>query len=116
MPITITLGMSRTSLGANPVFDEKLNFLIGTLQALGSDVVALQEILDLDALQDLANGLGFYHFAATPDSRQNRVAFLTREAPMRAPQQIDQWRLAQSVGVRDFDDQGDVTTSASACL
>jgi len=96
------------------VFDEKLNFLIGTLQALGSDVVALQEILDLDALQDLANGLGFQHFAGVPDSRGNRVSFLTREAPTSEPQKIDQWQLAQGVDVRDFDDQGNVTVVLSS--
>jgi hypothetical protein len=57
MPITITTWNVQNFARSQPVFDEKLNFLIGTLQALGSDVVALQEILDLDALQDLANGL-----------------------------------------------------------
>jgi hypothetical protein len=57
MPITITTWNVQNFARSQPVFDENLNFLIGTLQALGSDVVALQEILDLDALQDLANGL-----------------------------------------------------------
>jgi endonuclease/exonuclease/phosphatase family metal-dependent hydrolase len=109
MPITITTWNVQNFARSQPVFDEKLNLLIGTLQALGSDVVALQEILDLGALQDLANGLGFQHFAAAPDSRQNRVAFLTRQAPARPPQQIDQWQLAQGVDVRDLDDQGNIT-------
>jgi len=106
MPITITTWNVQNFAQTDPVFVEKLNFLIGTLQALGSDVVALQEILDLNALQDLANGLGFQHFAAAPDGRGNRVAFLTRHAPTQAPQQIDQWRLAQGVEVRDFGNSG----------
>lgn len=93
---------------SDPLFADKLEFLIGTLRALGSDVVALQEILDLNALQDLANGLSFHHFAATPDGRGNRVAFITRHAPAQAPQQINQWQLPQGVEVRGFDNDGNV--------
>ena len=59
MRITITTWNLQNFARSQPVFDEKLNLLFGTLQALGPDVVALQEILDLNALQDLANGLGF---------------------------------------------------------
>ncbi|UCD58390.1 MAG: endonuclease/exonuclease/phosphatase family protein, partial [Candidatus Hydrogenedentota bacterium] len=108
MPITITTWNVQNLTQGDPVFADKLDFLIGTLQALDSDVVALQEILDLNALQDLANGLGFQLFAATPDGRGNRVAFLTRDATVQPPQQIDQWQLAQGVEVRRFDDNGNI--------
>ena len=102
MSITITTWNVQNFRQSDPVFADKLDFLVGTLQALGSDVVALQEILDLNALQDIANRLGFHHFAAMPDSRGNRVAFLTRDALALPPLQIDQWQLAQGVEVRDF--------------
>ena len=108
MPITITTWNVQNLAQSDPVFTDKVDFLIGTLQALGSDVVALQEILDTGALQDLANGLGFQHFAAAPDGRGNRVAFLTRNAPAQPPQQIDQWQLPQGVEVRRFDDNGNI--------
>ena len=112
MPITITTWNVQNLAQSDPVFTDKLHFLIGTLQALGSDVVALQEILDLNALRDLANGLGFQHFAAPPDGRGNRVAFLTRSAPAQPPQQIDRWQLAQGVEVRRFDINGNVEVVA----
>src|SRR5215470_10524276 len=82
MSITITTWNVQNFSRSDPVFADKLDFIIGTLQGLGSDVVALQEILDQNALQDLANRLEFHHFAAAPDDRGIRVAFLTREAPV----------------------------------
>ena len=106
MSITITTWNVQNLKRSDPVFADKLNFLVGTLQALGSDVVALQEILDLNALQELATRLGFHHFAAMPDDRENRVAFLTRNAPALPARQIDQWQLAQDIEVRDFDSNG----------
>lgn len=108
MPITITTWNVQNFARTDQDFAAKLDFLAGTLQALGSDVVAVQEILDLGALQDLANRLGFHHYAATPDGRQNRVGFLTRNAPARPPLQIDQWRLPQGVQVRRLTAEGDV--------
>jgi endonuclease/exonuclease/phosphatase family metal-dependent hydrolase len=108
MSITITTWNVQNFAQSNTVFADKVDFLAATLQALGSDVVALQEILDPDALQELANRLGFQHFAATPDDRGNRVALLTRNAPASPPQQIDQWQLAPGVQVRDFDTHGAV--------
>jgi endonuclease/exonuclease/phosphatase family metal-dependent hydrolase len=108
MPLTITNRNVQNLSGTDPVLDEKLGFLIGTLQALGSDVVALQEVLDVDALQQLADGLGFHHFAGTPDSRGNRVAFLTRDPLPHPPQSIDQWRLAAGVQIRGIDGDGNV--------
>ena len=106
MSITITTWNVQNLTRSDLVFADKLDFLVGTLQALGSDVVALQEILDLNALQELANRLGFHHFAAMPDGRQNRVAFLTRNAPALPSRQIDQWQLAQDIEVREFDSNG----------
>jgi endonuclease/exonuclease/phosphatase family metal-dependent hydrolase len=102
MPLTITTWNVQNFRQSDPVFDDKLNFLVGTLQALNSDIIALQEILDLDALQSLANALGFQHFAANPDGRGNRVAFLTRNAPAGAPQQIVQFQLPPGVLVHEF--------------
>lgn len=107
MPITITTWNIQNFARNDLVFAEKLDFLIATLQALDSDVVALQEILDLNALQDLADGLGFHHFAATPDGRGNRVAILSRNDPLES-QQIDQWQLAQGVEVHRFDNNSNV--------
>src|SRR5918994_2182216 len=108
MSITITTWNVQNLRRSAPVFTDKLNFLVGTLQALGSDVVALQEMLDLNALQELANRLGFHHFAAMPDDRGNRVAFLTRNAPALTSRQIDQWQLAQGIEVREFDGNGEI--------
>lgn len=103
MPITITTWNVQNFARSDSVFSDKLDFLAGTLQALGSDVVALQEILDLNALQDLANRIGFHASAATPDNRGNRVAFLTRQPPVRLSQEINQWQLAPGAVVHDFD-------------
>lgn len=108
MHLTITTWNVQNLTQSDPVYADKINFLIATLQALGSDVIALQEILDPNALQDLATGLGFSHIAGQPDSRGNRVAFLTRDDPIHPAQKIDQWRLALGLTVRDFDNDGNV--------
>jgi len=102
MSITITTWNIQNFAQSDPAFPDKLNFIVATVQALGSDVVALQEVLDLNALQDLANRLGFLRFAATPDGRGNRVAFLTRNALAAPAQEINQFRLAPGVVVQDF--------------
>ncbi len=108
MPITITTWNVQNFARGDAVFAEKLDFLVQTLEALGSDVVALQEILDEGAVEDLANRLGFQHFAAPPDGRGNRVAILTRGALAQPQQQIDQWQLAPGTEVRRFNNNGDV--------
>ena len=108
MPITITTWNVQNFKRSDPVFADKLNFISAILQALESDIVALQEVLDQNALKDLANSLGFKHFAAKPDDRGNRVAFLTRDNIIQQPQQIDQWQLAPGVTVSDFDKNGDI--------
>jgi hypothetical protein len=59
---------------------DKVDFLVTVLQALDPDVIALQEILDQAALLTLATRVSYQPFAAAPDSRGNRVAFLTRRA------------------------------------
>jgi endonuclease/exonuclease/phosphatase family metal-dependent hydrolase len=108
MPITITTWNVQNLTQSDDVYAEKLDFLVRILQELGSDVVALQEILDIGALEALAGRLGFQHFAATPDGRRNRVAFLTRGAPVQQPQEINQWQLPEGVEVRHFDSDGNV--------
>ncbi len=109
MPITITTWNVQNFARSDSLFDDKLDYLAGTLQALNSDVVALQEILDLDALQGLANRLGFHPSAAAPDGRGNRVAFLTRNAPVhQPPPEINQWQLPAGVQPQRFDNAGNV--------
>lgn len=81
--------------------------MVATIQALGSDVVALQEILDNDALEELASALGFRHVAAEPDGRGNRVGFISRNAPIQT-QQIDQWILPLGSQVQTIDGSGAV--------
>jgi endonuclease/exonuclease/phosphatase family metal-dependent hydrolase len=108
MPITITTWNVQNLTQSDTVFADKVNFLASTLQALGSDVVALQEVLDLNALQSLALQLGFHHFAALPDGRGNRVAFLTRQALAQPPQEVVEWQLPTDEEVRGFNSDGDV--------
>ena len=107
MPITITSWNVQNFERADPVYADKLNYLTGILLALGSDVVALQEVLDLGALQDLAARLGFQTCAGTPDSRGNRVAFLTRNPLVQESAEINQWIVPPGVSVHDFDAEGE---------
>jgi hypothetical protein len=51
MPITIRTWNVQNFAGNDPLFADKLAFIVGTLQALNPDVIALQEILDPSALQ-----------------------------------------------------------------
>jgi endonuclease/exonuclease/phosphatase family metal-dependent hydrolase len=108
MPITITTWNIQNFAQTDVVFADKLEFIAGTIEALGSDVVALQEVLDVNALQALAARLGFQHFAAAPDGRGNRVAFLSRNVLTQPPLSITQWQLPPGVQVRDFDSNGNV--------
>lgn len=100
MPLTITTWNVQNFTTADPVFTAKRDLVVATLQALGSDIVALQEVLDLPALQALADTLGFVAHAAAPDERGIRVAFLTRQPLAALPQSIDQWRLPPGVLVQ----------------
>ena len=108
MPITITTWNVQNFERADPVYADKLNYLAGILLALGSDIVALQEILDPGALQDLADRLGFHPCAATPASRGIRVAFLTRNPLAQESAEINQWIVPPGVSVHDFDADGNV--------
>jgi hypothetical protein len=108
MPITITTWNVQNFTQSSPVFADKLNFSVGILQTLGSDVIALQDVLDLNALQSLAGRLGFHRFAAKPDGRGIRVAFVTRNAPVQPPQEIVDWQLPPSEQVRGFNDSGEI--------
>ncbi|MEM9151522.1 MAG: endonuclease/exonuclease/phosphatase family protein [Cyanobacteria bacterium P01_F01_bin.3] len=107
MPITITTWNVQNFSKGSKAFEEKLDFLANTLEALGSDVVALQEILDPEALQAIADRLSFHAFAASPDGRGNRVAFLTREPPVEPPQDIIEWQLPPGEVVRRFSRDGE---------
>ena len=112
MSLTITTWNVQNFALSDPVFADKIDFLATVLQALDPDVIALQEILDQAALQLLATRLGYQTFAAAPDSRGNRVAFLTRVAPVSPPQQILQFHLPPGVVINDFDDSGNVQAVA----
>jgi endonuclease/exonuclease/phosphatase family metal-dependent hydrolase len=108
MPLTITTWNIQNFSSSDLVFAEKRDFIVATLQALASDVIALQEILDPAALQELADALGFHAHAADPDRRGNRVAFLTREPLVGLLQPIDQWRLPHGVQVQQVGDDGTI--------
>jgi endonuclease/exonuclease/phosphatase family metal-dependent hydrolase len=108
MALTITTWNVQNFRQDDPVFDDKLDFVAAIIQALNSDVVALQEILDPGALQALATRLGFQHVAAPPDSRGIRVAFLTRDALTAGPVTITQFRLLPGVVVNEFGSGGAV--------
>ncbi|OZG74870.1 hypothetical protein BTA51_00195 [Hahella sp. CCB-MM4] len=107
MPIKITTWNVQNFTKASTVYQEKLNYLKNTLQALGSDVVALQEVLDADALEELADALGFHAYAATPDGRHNRVAMLTRDQAI-STREINAWILPPGESVHHFDSSGNV--------
>ncbi|BCA54645.1 endonuclease [Nitrospira sp. KM1] len=108
MAFTITTWNIQNYRKADPVYADKLTYLVHALKALNSDVIALQEVLDLEAVKELAAGIGFSYVAAQPDGRGNRVAFLTRNALAQEPEAIDQWMLAPGVQVRDFAANGTV--------
>jgi endonuclease/exonuclease/phosphatase family metal-dependent hydrolase len=105
MPITLTSWNVQNFASDSPLFLQKRDFIVSTLQAIGSDVIALQEILDVAALQALAGGLGFHAHAGIPDGRGNRVAFLTRQT-VPAPQAITQFALPATVQVQSIDENG----------
>lgn len=108
MPLTFTTWNIQNFETPDPVFAAKRDLIVATLQALGSDIVALQEVLELAALQSLADALGFQLHAAQPDGRGIRVAFLTRTPPAGPARVIDQWRLPPGVQVQRLDARGHV--------
>ena len=108
MPIQITTWNVQNFATADDDFPQKLPFLCQLLQQLDSDVIALQEVLDVDALEHLANELRFQFFAAEPDRRGNRVAFLARPGLGESTEQIDRWQLPESTAVRRFDSNGNI--------
>lgn len=112
MTITITTWNVQNFSQNSDEFADKLDYLAGTLEALGAEIVALQEILDTEALHDLADRLGFNHFAADPDGRGNRVGFLTRNAIVGQPRQIDQWQLPPAEEVRALSNSGEIVVNA----
>jgi endonuclease/exonuclease/phosphatase family metal-dependent hydrolase len=91
-------------------FDEKLQYLKKALEGINPDVVALQEVLDEDAGQALADALGLEFRSGEPDGRGIRVAYLTRAAPSNV-EVLSEWRLPAGVIVQELDAQGKIATS-----
>jgi len=86
---------------ANAHYESKLDYVSARINALMPDVVALQEVLDLDALAELAARTKLQAYAAPPDHRGNRVAFLARRQATVKP--ILDYRLPQGAAVQRFD-------------
>ena len=59
MALTMTTWNVQNLAPSDPVFADKVDFLVTVLQALDPDVIALQEILDQAALLTLATRLGY---------------------------------------------------------
>jgi endonuclease/exonuclease/phosphatase family metal-dependent hydrolase len=110
MSLTVTTWNVQNFARSDSLFDDKLLFLRDMLRGLGSDVVALQEVLDEEALVALAGELGFHPVAGKPDGRGNRVAFLTR-GPIagNAVAAVEDWRLPAGETVRRFNAQAAIT-------
>src|SRR4030095_16806875 len=87
-------------------FQAKLAHLTSALQSINPDVVALQEVLDLPALDALASALHYHALAAAPDGRGIRVAFLLRGGPPLGFQEITAWRLPAGVIVQELNNEG----------
>jgi len=107
MSLTITTWNIQNFTRTDENYNEKLTFLVSTIGRLNSDVIALQEVLDENALDDLANRLNFHATIGNPDGRGNRVAFLTRNTPDQNDH-IDQWRLPNGSQIRRFDNNGNI--------
>ena len=106
MTLTATTWNVENFTTASPGFAAKLAYLTTTLRGLDPDVIALQEILDTDALAHLASSLGRHPIAATPDHRNNRVAFLLRSLPLEV-HELSAWRLPpNAAAVLELDTMG----------
>lgn len=112
MPLTITTWNVQNFDTTEPLFSAKRAWIVQTLRALGSDVVALQEIKDRRALEAVADDLGFHAQAALPGNPQHaiRVAFLTRDPTPGPAEPITKWRMPRGMKVRQLDDQGQLQT------
>jgi endonuclease/exonuclease/phosphatase family metal-dependent hydrolase len=107
MTLIVTTWNVENFTTASPGYAAKLAYLTTTLRVLDPDVIALQEILDTDALTELASSLGRHAIAATPDRRNNRVAFLLRSAPVEV-HELSAWRLPPNTGaVLELDSKGE---------
>jgi endonuclease/exonuclease/phosphatase family metal-dependent hydrolase len=92
-------------------FQDKVDYLAQVIEDVDPDVVALQEVLDGDALGALATALDYQALAAGPDGRGNRVAFLVRQGTAIVEQRpIVAWRLPPNTLVQDLGSQGAVET------
>jgi endonuclease/exonuclease/phosphatase family metal-dependent hydrolase len=93
----------------NARYAAKLEYISKRVNELNPDVVALQEVLDEDALAELAARTDRQAFAAPPDGRGNRVAFLARRQAAAKP--IVDYRLERCVLVQRFDEDRHVECS-----
>jgi endonuclease/exonuclease/phosphatase family metal-dependent hydrolase len=107
--VVVTWNVENFSSGADK-FQEKLEYLTETLTDIDPDVVALQEVLDEEAGQALADELDLKFTPGEPDGRGIRVAFLTRAAPSNV-EVLSEWRLPAGVIVQELDAQGKIATS-----
>jgi endonuclease/exonuclease/phosphatase family metal-dependent hydrolase len=89
MPLTIATwnvqNFALPSGGTSVAFGQKLKLIAATLAAVDADVIALQELIDghaaariAAALNELAGTSAYTAVNSLPDSRQNRVAFVSR--------------------------------------
>ncbi|HKP90624.1 MAG TPA: endonuclease/exonuclease/phosphatase family protein [Thermoleophilaceae bacterium] len=93
-------------LPSQAVFEQKLDGLAAVIESQSPDALAVQEIGDPDALDDLIARLtGTWHqrVSSHPDRRGIRVAWLTR-APISAPEDITDF--PPPLGPVQSDDQG----------
>ena len=94
-------------------YDDKLNALAGTVQALAPDVLALQEIGDTACLEDLLGRVGgTWHTAVSthPDPRGIRVGFASR-LPITASHEVTVF--AAGLAPIQSDDAGGTATAPS---
>lgn len=94
----------------NARYPDKLQYVADRIRAEAPDVVALQEVLDEDALDDLATATGLRAIAGTPDGRGNRVAFLVRRSA--TSESITDYDLPAGTVVQAYDEHAKVEPSS----
>jgi endonuclease/exonuclease/phosphatase family metal-dependent hydrolase len=95
---------SKTDPEFNKRYTEKLEHVAKTIKELKPDVVALQEVLDEAALNELAKRTELDAIVSEPDSRGNRVAALVRKATLVGhAQPVKAYRLPKGAVVQAFD-------------
>lgn len=123
MPLTVATWNVQNLAEPNGVnaaaFRQKLRFIAKTLSAVDADVIALQEIMDGEvaariatALNDLTSTGAYSAVNGLPDSRLNRVAFLSRVPLVVAEtESLNAWRLTPGESVMRLERvQGEIVT------